>query len=268
VRPDRPRYTFGDSPRAARRLELLSAVLAPSTRAFLADAAPVTPRVALDLGCGPGVSTRLVADVTRARRTIGVDTSRSFLQLAARSAPRGVEFVRGDATRVPLPGAPADLIYCRLLLAHVPDPVATVRAWASQLAPDGRLLVDEMEWIDAPHPVLDAYESIVVDLVASRGAPMYAGPRLAAMREGPGWRQRSSAVRAVPVAAPTAARIYAMNLMTWREDPQIRDHHSVDSLDALARDLAALTQSTSADQITWGVRQLAYERDPSALGEP
>jgi trans-aconitate 2-methyltransferase len=101
--------------------------------------------VALDLGCAPGSATRLLAEVTGAGRTVGIDTSSSFLEVAsATPAP----FVRQDATTVPLPGAPVDLIYCRLLLAHVPDPVAAVRAWATQLTPGGRLLVDEMEWID------------------------------------------------------------------------------------------------------------------------
>jgi trans-aconitate 2-methyltransferase len=252
---------FGDTPLAALRLEFLSDALEPSTRAFLADAAPRSPRLALDLGCGPGASTRLAAETTGAKRTVGVDTSMAFLEIAsARPAP-GVTFGQHDATSVPLPGAPADLIYCRLLLAHVSDPAATVRAWAAQLAPRGRLLVDEMEWIDAPHPVLAAYEAVVLDLVESRGAPMDAGPLVTTIVGGPGWRQTHNKVRKVRIAAPTAARIYEMNLQSWRDDPHIRDHHPSDRLDDLARDLGALAASTTADPVVWAVRQVAYERD-------
>jgi trans-aconitate 2-methyltransferase len=260
VRDDLPRYTFGDTPVAARRLELLSDAFEPSTRAFLVEAAPRDPRVALDLGCGPGSSTRLVAEVTGARRTVGIDTSPAFLAVASGQPVPGIGFVRHDATRVPLPGAPVDLIYCRLLLAHVPDPVATVRAWATQLTPGGRLLIDEMEWIDTSHPVLAAYEAVVLDLVASRGAPMYAGPMVATILGAPGWRQCRNMVRRVSVPAPTAARIYELNLTTWRDDPHIRDRHSSNQIDDLARDLRALAESTEADPVVWAVRQVAFER--------
>ncbi len=118
-----------------------------------------------------------------------------------------------------------------------------------------------MEWIDAPHPVLAAYEAVVLDLVESRGAPMYAGPLVATIAGGPGWRQCHNAVRSVPIAAPTAARVYEMNLQSWRDDPHIRDHHPSDRLDDLARDLSALTVSTESDPVVWAVRQVAYERD-------
>jgi trans-aconitate 2-methyltransferase len=259
VRDDLPRYTFVDTPLAARRLELLSDAFEASTRAFLAETAPPAPRLALDLGCGPGASTRLLAEVTGARRTVGVDTSTAFLEIASGRRRPGVTFVEHDATSVPLPGAPAELISCRLLLAHVPDPAATVRAWATQLAPGGRLLVDEMEWIDTSHPVLAAYEAVVLELVASRGAPMYAGPLVATIDGGPRWRPCHNAVRSVAVAAST--RIYAMNLQSWRADPHIRDHHPADRLDELARALNALAASTTADPVVWAVRQVAYERD-------
>jgi ubiquinone/menaquinone biosynthesis C-methylase UbiE len=209
VRDDLPRYTFGDTPLAARRLELLSDAFALSTRTFLAEATPRSPRVALDLGCGPGASTRLLAEATGAEHTVGVDTSAAFLELAAGQLAPGVSFVRHDATTVPLPGAPADLIYCRLLLAHVTDPAATVRAWMTQLTPGGRLLVDEMERIDAPHPVLASYEAIVVDLVASRGAPMYAGPwsrPSSGPRDGASAPTRCGASRSGPPPRPASTR--------------------------------------------------------------
>jgi SAM-dependent methyltransferase len=256
----RPQYTFGDTPVAAQRLLLVAQVFAAPSRAFLAEAVPVPPAVALDLGCGPGVTTRLVADVTRAARAVGLDTSEPFLELAGVDAPDGVEFAQHDATELPLPEAPVDLIYCRLLLAHLPDPGATVAAWATQLRGGGRLLVDEVEWIETSHPVLAAYEEVVLGLVRSRGGLMYAGPTVDALHDGPGFRQCSSIVREVAVATADAARMYSMNLATWRDDPHVRETHPVEMIDRLAKDLEALTRSPGASEITWGVRQVAYER--------
>jgi SAM-dependent methyltransferase len=238
------------------RLRLVAEVFAPSSRAFLAEAVTDRPALAIDIGCGPGVSTRLVARVTGAARTIGLDTSPTFLEVAGHDAPRGVTFVRHDATSVPLPERPADLVYCRLLLAHLPDPAALVAAWATQLTAGGRLLVDEIEWMDVRVPEFVAYEEIVLDLVGSRDAPMYAGPIVDAVREGPGWRQETSTVRTVPVSTAAAARMFAMNVATWRDDPYIREHYAADDIERLRRDLATLTRSAATDEIVWGMRQV------------
>jgi trans-aconitate 2-methyltransferase len=255
-----PSYSFGDSDLAAERLELVARTFESPSRSFLASAVDRPPRLAMDLGCGPGCSTRLVAEVTRARRTVGLDTSAAFLARAASGAPEGVEFVRHDAGVVPLPGAPADLIYCRLLLAHLPDPARLVETWISQLAPSGRLAVDEVEWIETSHPVLAAYEEAVVGLVASRGAPMYAGPIVAAISGGSGWRPLANVLRTVAVPSAVAARMYRMNLLTWREDPWIRARYPPEELHALAEGLGELATSTAETEISWGLRQVVFER--------
>src|SRR5260370_9795905 len=104
-----------------------------------------------------------------------------------------------------------------------------------------------MEWIDAPHPVLTRYEAAVLDVVTSRGAPMYAGPALATIRADRGWRSVANRVHAVAVAAPAAARIYAMNLVTWRDDPHIRERYPPPALARLAPDPARVPPSPSTD---------------------
>jgi trans-aconitate 2-methyltransferase len=256
----RPRYTFGDTPRAAERLQLLARVFDAPSRSFLAESVARPPRIALDVGCGPGVTTRLVAAVTGAGRTVGLDASPAFIDIAGTEASSGVGFLVHDVTRLPLPLAPVDLIYCRLLLAHLPDVEGTVDGFMTQLAAGGLLLVDEVEWIDARHPVLATYERMVLDLVGSQGAPMYAGPIVDTLRRGDGWVQRSSRVRVVPVATAAAARMYGMNLATWRDDPHIRDRYDPDAVNQLADDLAALAESVGTDEITWGVRQVVFER--------
>ena len=84
------RYTFGDSDLAVRRMDLVAQVFEPTSRALLAAAVPAGVDVALDLGCGPGHTTRLLAAVARPRRTVGVDGSERYLAHArAATADRG-----------------------------------------------------------------------------------------------------------------------------------------------------------------------------------
>src|SRR3954451_13842826 len=106
----RPTYTFGDTPLAIERLRMLAEVFEPASRAFLEDTVTTPPRRALDLGCGPGASTRLLASVTGAAATVGLDASPSFVAAASVAAPAGVEFACRDVTDLPWPFAPADLV--------------------------------------------------------------------------------------------------------------------------------------------------------------
>jgi SAM-dependent methyltransferase len=72
-------------------------------------------------------------------------------------------------TTVPFPAGPADLCFCRLLLSHLPDPPAVLAAWATQLAPAGLLLVDEVDRIHTADPALRGYLEVAAALLASRG---------------------------------------------------------------------------------------------------
>jgi trans-aconitate 2-methyltransferase len=112
------RYTFGDTAPAARRLDLLAALFAPTTRSFLHRDAPQRPSLAVDLGCGWGHTTRLIAMTTGAVQTVGLDTSEAFLE-AARAAPTvpGVEFIRHDITRTPIPPRSPNLLFGRFILS-------------------------------------------------------------------------------------------------------------------------------------------------------
>src|SRR5579863_37803 len=110
-------YAYGDNPVALRRLLLLAKVFAPCSKTLLERLPLHEPGVVIDLGCGPGETTRLLFDHFPRAQTIGIDASPEFVCAAAARQPRAISFVVGDVTRTPFSGAPADLIYARLLLA-------------------------------------------------------------------------------------------------------------------------------------------------------
>jgi trans-aconitate 2-methyltransferase len=256
--PKPPRYTFGETALASRRLALLADVLATPSGAFLRGAVDRPPQVALDLGCGPGFSTALVAEATEARRTVGLDSSAAFVGAARRSFPH-LEFGVHDVTVTPFPVAGPNVVFARLVLAHLPDPARQARAWGRQLAPGGRLLLDELDSLDAPDPVLRHYEALVSAVVADRGGPMHAGRLLSDVADGPDLVARSSHASNLAVPVPVAARLYAMNLEVWRHGPFARAHLATAELDDLARDLLGLTR-TDAGHVEWRLRHIVLER--------
>jgi SAM-dependent methyltransferase len=243
-------YSFGDTELAAQRLDFVADVFDPSTRSFLEDDLESPAGVVLDLGCGPGRTTRLLADVLHPQRVVGADVSEAFLDRARQRVPEA-EFICHDVTEG-LPVENADLVFCRLLLAHLAEPEAVVAGWLSRATV---VAADEVEYIDSRDPVLRAYETIVVALVASRGGLMYAGPHVAGV-EG----VRSSRVREVEVRTGDAARMFLMNLKTWRTDPFIRESYPSEEIDELAAALDDLTASDAVGEIDWGLRQVVIER--------
>lgn len=249
-------YAFGDTAPARRRLARLAEVFEDASREFLREAVAFRPTLALDLACGPGYSTRLVAEVTGAVRTVGVDSSGPFLEAAREAASEMISFVEHDVSSVALPVG-ADLMYARFVLSHLSDPEGAVAGWASQLAPAGLLALDETESIRTTNPVLCTYLEVVADLLASRGADLYVGPRLHVLTEGPGWQQRASRLRVVDLPTPVAAELFAMNLAVWRSDPYAGQ---ANHLDELAAELQELAVSNSHQVVAWGLRQVTLER--------
>jgi trans-aconitate 2-methyltransferase len=242
------RYTFGDDEPARARLALVAAAYEPVSRAFLAREAPTGAALAVDLGCGPGFSTELVAATCRPRALVGLDASEQFLAMARPLVPTA-RFVRHDVTEVPLPGGPADVIYARLVLAHLPDPPALLARWCEHLAAGGVILSEELEDIESPDGPLRDYDDLSSAMVRRGGGVMCAGPLLAPL----GGR----CVR-VEASAALAARIYSFNVRLWLE--RAGGGPAKERLLRLQRGLAELAHSSSAAGVTWIVRQTVVSR--------
>ncbi len=253
-------YAFGDSELAARRLDLVSEVFAPTSRALLAEV-DFRPRLALDLGSGPGHTTRLISETLEPAKTVGIETSVAFLSAArATTQSDSVSFVEHDVTRMPLPLDAADLIFARFLLSHLPRPEACVTDWVTQLRPGGLLLLEEVEWIRPKNAVLGECLEIVAAMLANRGNDLYVGARLDATGEEVGWTRRSSRVVRLQPSTAQAARMFSMNLANWREDPFVRATHSGEKIDRLEAGLSELSASQSREEIAWGLRHIVIER--------
>jgi trans-aconitate 2-methyltransferase len=255
-------YLFGDNDIAARRLQLLAQVFAESTRAFLLRiAASATIPLALDLGCGPGFTTHLIAETLECNRVIGLETSPRFLEIARSTASEGIGFEHHDVLALPFPAAPADLILCRFLLTHLEDPARAVATWATQLGPGGRLMVEEVEAIRTAHPVFALYVRMVESLLASQRNFLYAGPIVAALDAPDALERESSDVRTVAVRNCDAARMFGFNLQVWKHEEFARTHYSPESIQELESALDRIAHEESeASEIQWEMRQVVFRR--------
>ena len=256
--PDRT-YAFGDTDVEAARLALVTEVFGPTSEELLTQAVEHPPVLAYDLGCGPGHTTRVVAKATGATLTVGLERSAYHLARARAGTPEGVRFVTWDVTELPFPAGPADLVYARLLLTHLQDPVAVASSWVTQLNLGGLLVVDELEWIATDHPVLQAHLHLAASLVGTTGAQMCAGPVLAGLGDVPGLRQHLRRVVELPVPTADAAAMFEMSLQAWGEGIVAAGLCDRGELFELARALSVLRDSPATGEITWGLHQAVYE---------
>lgn len=100
--------------------------------------------VAVDLGCGTGEASERLAPVVG--KVIAVDREPAMIAAARRRLERhgNVEFREGDLLSPPLAAGEAALGVLMLVLHHVEDPHAVLRACAEGIRPGGTLLVIDM----------------------------------------------------------------------------------------------------------------------------
>lgn len=140
-------YTIAGGRADADRLARQARVMAGATASFLSHIGLRAGWACLDVGCGDGqVTLELARAAGPSGRAVGIDIDEGALALARRSAEEagvGAEFVLTDATAPPEQGA-FDLAYARLLLSHLAEPVAALRAMRSAVRADGVVAVEDL----------------------------------------------------------------------------------------------------------------------------
>jgi trans-aconitate 2-methyltransferase len=257
-------YLFGEDATAARRLELLAHVFRPSTVDFLdawCAAGGLDPEIdeprLLDLGCGPGFTTRLLAN-RLGRTVIGLDRSSLFLWEARRLGPAAVRFLSHDVTLTPFPLAGADLLFSRFLLSHLPDVGALLATWAGQLRPAGQILIEEVELISTTEETFRTYLDLLHRGMKAAGSELYIGSLLPELAAEAGLEAELDRAHRFPVSDRDAARMFALNLPTVRRRDEIASLADPALLDDLQRELDLLAHSLGSDsRIEWQLRQIA-----------
>jgi len=227
-------YTFGDSEQAAERLALLARTYESATRELLLARAQRKPEHAVDLGCGPGYTTRLLHEVLEPRRTTGIDSSPRYIDAARKLEIPGLDFVVHDVLKPPFPVARAGLIFGRHLMAHVADLPAALLAFRELGAPGAQLIIQETETLVTSDPTLARYYECVSTMQAAHGQRTHVGAHLQAVCEKSPFQVEYSALRVLAQPARSMARLHLMNLRTWRFDERassLFDPAELDSLD-------------------------------------
>jgi len=238
-------YTFGDGATAADRLALLAAAFEPSSARLLRLLGYLRPRRAVDLGCGPGWSTRLVHALLAPGTTLGLEQSPEHVARAEATAPPGVSYRVHEVTEVPFPDEPPDFLYSRFLLTHLRDPESALAAWAEAAAGEAVLALEETADISCDHLAFARYYQLVGEMQAAYGQRLRIGTTLSIPARS-GWKVELDLLAPLSLPAARMARLHALNIETWRNDAYARARFDVEELDALAVRLWGIARGEEA----------------------
>ena len=121
-----------------------------NTPAFFELLPDVAGRTGLDLGCGEGHNTRLLAK--RGARVTGVDVSPTFIRHALKTEAGeklGITYLVASAVELPLPDASFDFVTATMSLMEIPETEAALREIHRVLKSGGFLQ------FSIPHPCFD-----------------------------------------------------------------------------------------------------------------
>ena len=172
-------YVMGRTTEEHERLRRQAEVWAPATARLLERAGLSPGDRCLDVGCGTGAVMDLMA--ARGGVVTGIDVDVSL------GAAVDGTFVRADVERDDdaVPAGGFDLVFGRLILLHVADPVAVLRRMWRWVAPGGVLVVQDydMRTVDSYPPlgVVDEWRRVFLGAYAAAGRDIRLGTRLPAL---------------------------------------------------------------------------------------
>ena len=179
-------YVIRGGKEGKERLSLLSQVMLPFTSQFLHRVGLDRGMQCLDLGCGGGDVTFLIANMVGLKgKVIGIDCDREILELTRQDAEvlqlNNVKFRWGDALNLQEEET-FDLVYARFLLTHLPQPEKCIEGMIEACKPQGAIAIEDIDFTGSfCYPNCAAYErytELYQTVVYRRGGEPNIGSKL------------------------------------------------------------------------------------------
>jgi ubiquinone/menaquinone biosynthesis C-methylase UbiE len=156
-----PVYVMGRTSEEYERLRRQSELLESITGSVL-DRVGLSPGMScLDVGCGPAEVMRLMAQrVGPTGRIVGFDVDgrlgKEALSVLKSKGYQQCSFIEGNLESLELIDSDRfDLVFARLLLMHLDDPILALRKMYGQVRPGGRIVVQDYYF-----PTIDSYPTV------------------------------------------------------------------------------------------------------------
>ena len=183
------RYVISGGREGKERLKLISQMLQPTTSQLLKTAGISEGMNCLDVGCGGGFVTRLLADLVGPEgKVVGIDSDGAILALAREDAAaahlNNVEFRQADAS-ICQEAEAYELVYARFVLTHLSEPEKCLNTMVRACRHKGLVVIEDIDFTGSfCYPYCAAYQrytELYQQVVLRRGADPNIGPKLPGM---------------------------------------------------------------------------------------
>lgn len=179
-------YVLGNLDNEIARLEIQSAFFEPMTRRTLDKAGIKKGMRCLDVGCGAGSVTRILAEmVGKKGQAVGTDVDERYLQYCRYYKPLpNVDFMRDDISNSTLAKESFDVIYSRFMFVHLKDARKAVYSMKQLVKKGGAIIIEELDhapdsWLCYPeNQSVKTLRDIYVELVKKAGGDPFAGRKI------------------------------------------------------------------------------------------
>lgn len=182
-------YILGNQDGEIARLQIQSAFFEPLTKQTLLNAGLKKGMSCIDIGCGSGSVTRLIADmVGQDGYVVGVDIDNRYLQYCNRSissSRQNIEFIHDDIckSRLATEGR-FDIVYSRFMFHHLSNRMEAVRSMKRMAKKGGSILIQDLDhapgsWLCYPeNKFVEILRKLYVALIKHGGGDPLAGRKL------------------------------------------------------------------------------------------
>jgi SAM-dependent methyltransferase len=181
-------YVLGNRDIEIARLEVQAALFEPLTKQTLLNAGLKKGMSCIDIGCGSGSVTRLMANIVgETGRVVGVDIDKRYLQYCNRNTTsrQNIEFIHDDICKSRLDGKERfDIVYSRFMFHHLTDRREAVRSMRRLTKNGGTIMIQDLDhapgsWLCYPeNKVVNMLRKVYVALIKKGGGDPLVGRKL------------------------------------------------------------------------------------------
>jgi ubiquinone/menaquinone biosynthesis C-methylase UbiE len=181
-------YVLGNRDSEITRLEIQATLFEPLTKQTLLNAGLKKGMRCIDIGCGSGSVTRLMANlVGKSGHVVGVDVDDRYLKYCNRNitSRQNIEFIHDDICKSKLDSEESfDIVYSRFMFHHLTDRREAVRSMKRLTKKDGIIMIQDLDhapgsWVCYPeNKAVNTLRRVYFALIKRGGGDPLVGRKL------------------------------------------------------------------------------------------
>lgn len=220
---------FSEKNDELQRLEKQASLFLAQEKEIWMKTADKSASLVIDAGCGPGFTTKHLANHFNKGKVVGVELNQDLHNFSKEyiknSKLKNIELIQGDICNIDFPDNSVDYIYSRLVFSHLPKPENALKEFHRILKPGGSFCILDIDdsWMDTvPHSTF-LKQSLVkcMDIQIKHGGDREIGKKLGFYAQRAGFKRPQLKIELASnsiLDLPTLFQIFMMGRIDYIGD--------------------------------------------------